>query len=112
MQPLMWCFNLIDTLLEKTLGLSIVQGRAVDKHRSLQDFSWSAHKMRVIYNAFPATFTNPKPEHYLLCHHSYGDPVEMVAKDPNVSLVEFEGSHAVFIQVPDGFNVYDSKASL
>ena len=108
---MLWCINLIDTILEKTIGLSIVHGWAGDQANSLEDFSKCAHKMRVLYNAFPATFTTPQPKHYLLCHQKYGDPLEMIANDPSVSLVDFGGGHAVFAQVPEGFDVYDSKES-
>ena len=106
-KPLIWLIGCLDSILTKVLGYSITNGSDREVERSLLDFHHSAHRMKVLVNGYLVTPMPVKLKDYLLRHVSYEDPVEAIAKDPTVSLVNIEdGKLAIFVKV--GCHVHKS----
>ena len=108
-RPLLWILARFNIILKYVFGYSLYSGKCSEKSESFKTFESSAHRCKVLFNARPFSVAEVTLDHFLLSHGSYEDPRECIAENENVTLMNIDGSFAIFCVVEKDFDVYDSK---
>ena len=109
LKPILWTLAHINTILKYTFGYSLFSGKCSEKLKAFQNFEFSAHRSKVVFNARPWSISEVTLDHFLLSHVCYEDPRECIARNENVTLMNIDSNFAIFAVVEKQFDVYDSK---
>ena len=108
LKPILWLVASVNFLLKWLFKYSTLSGKVCDKQRFLDDFEFSAHRMKVILKAASDSLSEVNLDRFLLRHISYEDPRECIGRDKNVTLMSINPKYALFAVAKDGFDVYNS----
>jgi hypothetical protein len=96
LQLVIFIVKYISRFLQWTIGYSLFSGRAKDRERSLNEFEFCAHRLKIAARAKlieigPADLTS-----FLLFHSSYEDPRIAILENADVILINVDKHGATF----------------
>lgn len=99
-------YCLVDWLIDKVIGYSLMDGWRVEREEALAHFERSAHCQRVVGRFTIDPGTRGTPANYILLHDSYLDPRAILGMD-RVTLHGLTTSYAWFSVIEEGTDIYD-----
>lgn len=85
LQVLKGIIRILDCLLDKLSGFSLLKGSRKDRIQADQDYHRSAHRLRILFRIRFYNLQVPDLSNFLVLHDDYLDP-GCILKDPSIVL--------------------------